>query len=221
MHPYMSIRFALTLSCWSLPAISQTAVIETVPVTPEVPHLTVGATLVAGMSLGSQCHSAGSDTATCWDKGLLAGVRLAPRWRLQNSRLGIGFSTGFTVIGESFVSTHWWDGQLAARYYFGRSAPSQTWLDASLGALVALERVPTHLKDIGQTVSEHTISTWAPAASLALGRDAEIVRYFGLAPELRVSFYGLDAHFKGNGPGYNPQTVLTLGLSLVAFGFYR
>ncbi len=97
----MSIRLALALSSWSLPAISQTAAVETGPVTPEVPYLTVGATLVVGISLGLQCHASGSDTANCVDNGLLAGGRLTPRWRLRNTHLGIGFSTGFTAIGKT------------------------------------------------------------------------------------------------------------------------
>jgi len=69
------------------------------------------------------------------------------------------------------------------------------------------------------TAPQSTAFTWAPAASLAVGRDFELVRFFGLAPEVRISQYGLNGH--GPGTGTAPQTVVTLGVSAVGFGAYR
>jgi len=174
-----------------------------------------------GMAFGAQCHQLGSDTANCPSATEIAGLRLAPRWRVLNDKLGLGLSMGIAwpAPSQSFSSTTWYDGQLGARYYFGKGGPYQAWIDATTGVMLAVERLPTYLNDVGNSVAKHSTSDWAPAASVALGYDAEILHGFGLAPELRASYFGLNHHV--GILDYNPQTVVTLGLGFVGFGFHH
>jgi hypothetical protein len=207
--------------CWPARGNGEPVQVSSEP--PTVPRLSANVTLFVGLGFGFQCHASGNDTAVCSNNSAFAGLRLAPRWRVS-SHLGFGLSTGVAVVGginSGFASTRWWDEQLGMRYYVGTSGPSQLWLDGTLGVLIAREHIPTYQSQLGDTVSEHTLSDWAPVASLALGHDIELIRYFGVAPELRVSLYGLDVHYKGMHPAYDPQTVVTLGVSFVGFGCYQ
>jgi hypothetical protein len=214
------VSLAWLISCWSMH--SRAALSEVPSEPPMAPRLSLNVALFAGVSFGLQCHASGNDTSDCLDNSGTAGLRLAPRWRVS-SHLGLGVSSGVASVtgNSSFAVTRWWDEQLGARYYIGTPSASQWWLDGTLGVLIAREHTPAYQTQIGGMMSEHTATDWAPAASLALGHDIELVRYFGLAPELRVSFYGLDIHYKGMHPAYNPQTVVTLGVNIIGLGCYR
>jgi hypothetical protein len=150
---------------------------------------------------------------------MLVGLRISPRVRLNND-WGLGFSLGVAWLSQADIPAKWWDAQAAVRYYLGHAAPSQTWLDATMGAVVASQRFPEYSSDT-EVQPAQSVFTWAPAASLAIGRDFQIVRHFGLAPEVRISQYGVNGHGPGAGTDYKPQTVVTLGLSVVGFGLYQ
>ena len=212
------IGAVFAFACWSVSAHCEPAV-AAASMNPEVPRLTVNMGPFLGLTFGSQCHATGSDTAMCTNIAVIAGARLAPRWRLLGDKLGVGFSTGIAWVSQSrsLSSTSWYDGQLGARYYFGHGGPLQSWIDVTGGAILAVERLATYQNDVGDTVASHSISDWAPAASLAVGYDTEMVHNFGLAPELRVSFFGLNHHV--GVLDYGTQTVVTLGLGFVGFGF--
>lgn len=201
-------------------AWGQTATSEPAAPQSEIPRLSVAATAFAGPAFGFWCGPSVSDVVQCGDKSLLAGLRLSPRWRLSHD-WALGFSAGVAWVGhDQQGKTKWWDAQFAGRYYLGAAAASQFWLDASAGLVSAVESLPAHLSETGQPQPASHISTWAPAGSLAIGRDAEVLRYLGVAPELRVTFFGLNR----DGPAiltYRPQTLVLLGLSVVGFGFYR
>ncbi len=186
----------------------------------KTPQLTISAGPFAGLSFGTQFHQWGSDTAGGSSTSGLYGLRLSPRWRAFNDDFGIGFSTSVAWLeSHELSSTNWYDGQLAVRYYLGRARRSQGWLDATLGVMVAVERIDAFRADTGASIPKRSVSDWAPAGSLALGYDGAFGRYFGFAPEVRVSYYGL-SHTNGI-LHYDPQTVVSVGLSLLALGFYH
>jgi hypothetical protein len=82
---------------------------------------------------------------------------------------------------------------------------------------------PTYVTDSGMARSATTYTTWAPAGSLARGRDVRILRSLGVAPEIRVHCLGFNVNdeFPNTAPQYRPQVMVVLGLSVVGFGFYR
>jgi hypothetical protein len=120
------------------------------------------------------------------------------------------------------VPTKLWDIQFAGRYYLGTAAASRYWLDASAGAAALVEDWPRYGADSGEWFSAHTFTSWAPTGALAVGRDFAILRHFGLAPEIRVQCFGFSLDdWLQHAPQYRPQVLVVLGLSVVAWGFYR
>jgi hypothetical protein len=189
------------------------------PASAKVPRLTISAGPFAGISFGNQGHQSGSDTAVVSSKSVIGGVRVSPRWRVFNDGYGVGFSSSMAWLeSHQISSTNWYDGQLAGRYYLGHARASQAWLDATLGAMLAVEHLDAYRSDTGTWVPKRSVSDWAPAASLALGYDA-LGRSFGVTVEARLSYYGLN--HSGGIFFYDAQTVATLGLSLVGCGFHH
>jgi hypothetical protein len=122
-------------------------------------------------------------------------------------------------LGGTFDKTTWWDLQLEGRYFLGPAAASQSWILAGAGVVKAVDSITAYVGQLGGDVPARKLSTWAPVVAVGAGYDFEIVRYFGIAPELRLQFYGLNRE-----PGpvlYRPQTALLLGVSLLGLGDYR
>jgi hypothetical protein len=189
----------------------------------EVPRLTVGGTVLFGTVLGSLCAPTTGDVISCGADSTVAGLRLSPRWRLSND-WAVGISGGVAWLGRGGnVPTKLWDIQFTGRYHLGATTASQYWLDASAGLVAVEEDWPTYVTDSGMARSATTYSTWAPAGSLAIGRDVQILHFFGVAPEIRVHCLGFNVNdeFPNTAPQYRPQVIVVLGLSLVGLGFYR
>ena len=211
----------LVIGCFQADAWAQTMVITAA--SHEVPRLAVGGTALFGTVLGSLCAPTTGDVIFCGVGSTVAGLRLSPRWRLGND-WAMGISGGVAWLGRGGnVPTKLWDIQFSGRYYLGATAVSQYWLDASAGLVAVEEDWPTYVTDSGMARSAATYTTWAPAGSLAFGRDVQILRSFGVAPEIRVHCLGFNVNdeFPNTAPQYRPQVIVVLGLSLVVFGFYR
>ena len=219
-----SLIASLGITYWSTCVLGQTVSAETALGAAAVPRLTVAATALAGMSFGYHCEPSATVYGACSHQSTLVGLRILPRVRLRDD-WGFGFSMGVVRVSQADLPASWWDWQAAARYYLGHTAPSQLWIDASLGAVLASQRPPApqpYQPGVDYVAEPRsTAFTWAPAASLAVGYDFQIVRFFGFAPEVRISHYGLNGHGPGAGTDYKPQTVVTLGVSVVGFGAYR
>src|SRR5512142_3301426 len=105
----------------------------------EVPRLTVSVRPFAGLTFGNQAHPLGSDIVMGSSTSVLGGLRVSPRWRVSNNDFAIGFSSSMAWLESHQISTtNWYDAQLAGRYYLGHARASQGWLDATVGAMVAV-----------------------------------------------------------------------------------
>jgi hypothetical protein len=189
----------------------------------EVPRLTVGGTALFGTVLGSLCAPTTGDMISCGAYSTIAGLRLSPRWRLSDAwAAGLWGGVAWLERGGN-VPTKLWDVQLTGRYFLGAAAESQYWLDASAGMVAVQEDWPNYVTDSGMARAANTSIAWAPAGSLAFGRDLEILRSFGVAPEIRVHCLGFNTNdaLPNAAPQYRPQVLVVLGLSVVGFGFYR
>ena len=213
----------LVIGCLQADAWAQTTVAKSTAASTEVPRLTLGATALFGTVLGSLCAPTTGDMISCGAYSTIAGLRISPRWRLSNA-WAVGISGGVAWLGRGGnVPTKLWNMEFTGRYYLGATAASRYWLDASAGVVAVEEDWPTYITDSGMARSATTYTTWAPAGSLAIGRDIQILRSFGVAPELRIHCLGFNVNdeFPNTAPQYRPQVMVVLGLSLVGFGFYR
>ena len=213
----------LVIGCLQADAWAQTTVAMSTAVSTEVPRLTLGATALFGTVLGSLCAPTTGDVISCGAYSTIAGLRISPRWRLGNA-WAVGISGGVAWLGRGGnVPTKLWDMEITGRYYLGAAAVSQYWLDASMGLVAVEEDWPTYVTDSGMARSATTYTTWAPAGSLALGRDVQIQRSFGVAPEIRIHClaFNVNDEFPNAAPQYRPQVMVVLGLSVVGFGFYH
>jgi hypothetical protein len=211
----------MAIGCLQVDAWAQTTV--TTAASHEIPRLTVGATALFGTVLGSLCGPTTGDVISCGAGSTIAGLRISPGWRLGND-WAVGISGGLAWLGRGGnVPTKLWDIQFAGRYYLGATSASQYWLDASAGLAAVEEDWPTYVTDSGMARSATTYTTWAPTGSLAFGHDVQILRTFGIAPEIRIHCLGFNVNdaFSNAAPQYNPQVLVVLGLSVVGFGFYR
>jgi hypothetical protein len=87
------------------------------------------------------------------------------------------------------------------------------------GVTAATDTVSGNGMDSSSSNSTKTHVTWGPLGSVSFGKDFELVRFFGIAPELRVQYYG----FSRNDPmiSYNPQTAFLLAINVLLLGAYR
>ena len=187
---------------------------------PALPRLSVSLTGVIGVAFGLHIASSTDDTANVLQSQLLSGLRLALRGRVSDN-WAFGLTAGKFFIGALHgVNIRWWDAQISTRYFLGRPSVNQYWTELGLGFAAATEAVPAYDSDVygGGRVPAHSNVIWAPAASLAIGKDAAIGRYLGIAPEIRGMYLGFsrDAPW----PVYGPQKVILLGLSLYGLGAY-
>ncbi len=210
----------LAASLWQSHAKGQSAPVETPTPAPSVPQLSVAVGAVAGYSYGHRCSPEASDVVICTDASLPVGFRAAARWRFS-AAWAIGAFAGMDWLkggpGDSPIT--WQTLQLAGRYYLGEADGAQTWLEASVGVVKAKDTQPAYVGIGGVAMAAPVFTTWGPAGSLAFGRDFELLRHLGFAPELRLQTYGLSRDERS--PTYGPQTMVMVGFSVIGFGFYR
>jgi len=185
---------------------------------PALPRLSASLTGVVGVSFGLHIASSTEDTATVLQSQLLSGLRLALRGRVSD-HWAFGLSAGKFFIGAlGGVNIRWWDAQFSTRYFLGQPSVNQYWTELGLGLAAATEAVPAYDVYGGGHVLAHSNVIWAPAASLAIGKDVAIGRYLGIAPEIRGMYLGFSNDALT--PVYGPQKVILLGLSLNGLGAY-
>jgi hypothetical protein len=194
---------------------------EVIATSNEVPRFSLGGTVSFGSVLGSLCAPTTGDVISCGADSTLAGARFSPRWRFGNA-WAVGLSGGVAWLGRGGnVPSKLWDIQFTGRYYVGARSASQYWLDASAGLAAVEEDWPSYVTDSGMARTARTATTWAPAGSVAFGRDFRILRSFGVAPEIRIHGLGFDVNddFSTVAPHYRPQVLVLAGFSVVGFGF--
>jgi len=211
----------LLIAClWQSHAKGQSEPVETPNPAPIVPQLAVAVGAVAGYSYGHRCSPAASDVVDCTNASLPVGFRAAVRWRFSEA-WAIGAFAGIDWLkgGPGDNPITWQTLQPAGRYYLGEADGAQTWLEAGIGVVKAKDTLPAYLGPNGTALPAPQLTTWGPAGSLAFGRDFELVRHWGVAPELRLQAYGLSRDERS--ATYGPQTMVLVGFSVIGFGFYR
>jgi hypothetical protein len=185
-----------------------------------VPRLEIAGTGFVGLAFGERCPASTSDAVVCTLATGVWGARLSPLWRVV-PHVAFGLTAAVAwVPSEPDVHTKWWDAQLVGRYYFGKPAPLQFWLDGSAGIAAAVDSLPAYVSFGGTALPASTITTWAPAFAMGVGFESAIERYLRIAPGLRGQFYGV----RRNGPNgalYGSQFAVLLEISIVAVGAYR
>jgi hypothetical protein len=180
----------------------------------------IAATAAAGVRFGTYCAPTVSDFVVCPMGSTLAGLRLAPRWRFDESwALGV---YGELLAAQDVIDADqtWWSGGVVVRYLIGPVAPAQFWLEAGAGAIASVDSMRGGTIVPGTVVPAQEYVTWAPGGTLGVGRDWQLAEHIGIVLELRASQFLFDR----DGPyalSLQPQTVVILGLGVVGFGFAR
>lgn len=209
----LSTLVFFTAMGWTVELLAQTPSTEEPAGT--IARLSLAVTPTVGTALGPRTSISMSDMIRASNLSVMAGFRLAPQWRLS-PYWGAGLALGvFWLDGIAGTKTRWHDAQLSLRYYPGVRTMSGPWLEASGGLAVA--RDSHYLPYLSR---DKVVHTWGPAASLASGWNVELVRHFGIAPEIRLMWFGLHAQ-PSTSVDYGSQFIAQIGFSVIGFGLYR
>jgi hypothetical protein len=184
----------------------------------QVSRASIAATAVAGVRFGTYCPPTISDSVGCPEGAMLAGVRLAPRWRFGDAWAVGVYGELSTPLEVGDAQQTWWSGGIVARYWAGPLAPAQFWLEASAGAMASVDSMRGGTNAAGSVVPGQRYVTWAPAGTLGVGHDWQLAEHVGATVELRASQILFDRHGP-NALWLGPHTVVTFGLGVVGLGF--